>query len=542
MNLFESWSTRLLTVEQSASRRQNSDTRPNEGLSRFEFLLSEFVRKKEDLSRERLLALVEDKKKKVGGGYLNDQGALFLVAADLGVTLTYNVKALLKLNELNIDQKEVNSVARILSTGPPKKYTRENDSAIAFRARLIIYDETATSSVTLWDNKATLIATDPIFSPGNAIKISNAYVKEGLNGLPVINAGEQTTFELVGEGDANARLIPRLDQLVNSPESISGEKNGLIVAGRISSEIKRNDFQRKDGTQSFLYTFTLTSEKSTSQIRVVIWENHSPVFQKSSRDENVTFLNLRSRKGGIADTNLLELHGDETSIILERWRETQEWYRKSVTDILGSNSPSESVSGSLIRKNSVGSLPFVARIFCIALAVGGESAHALIIDSSRRKIVLNLLGDALSNARELQEDDVVICKPDSFDQVNLRATCSKKGSVFKVKSRREDIPKSSSLLSRIDKLESGNLVSVEVMTLTSSILKEIPTKEGIVKRAELSVADPTGEIKVYSWRNLARHLEKIPAGTKLSLKGLEVQTYEGRKFLLVKNYSEIRIN
>ena len=65
------------------------------------------------------------------------------------------------------------------------------------------------------------------------------------------------------------------------------------------------------------------------------------------------------------------------------------------------------------------------------------------------------------------------------------------------------------------------------MSLTDSVGREIQTKEGLVKRTELTVADHTGEIKVYGWRNLSKLIENCSAGDRVVLGAVEVQTHEG---------------
>ena len=50
------------------------------------------LEEKQDLNFEKLKRMIEEKKTKVGAGYLTDQGALFLVAADLGISLEKTLK------------------------------------------------------------------------------------------------------------------------------------------------------------------------------------------------------------------------------------------------------------------------------------------------------------------------------------------------------------------------------------------------------------------------------------------------------------------
>ena len=52
----------------------------------FKKMLEHVLEKKPEMSLEDLKELIEEKKRKIGAGYLTDQGALFLVAADLGIS------------------------------------------------------------------------------------------------------------------------------------------------------------------------------------------------------------------------------------------------------------------------------------------------------------------------------------------------------------------------------------------------------------------------------------------------------------------------
>ncbi len=72
------------------------------------------------MDRHQLLGLIQEKKAKVGGGYLTDQGALFLVASDLGVSVDYDHERPASISKLVSDQKTVTVVARLISIGVPR--------------------------------------------------------------------------------------------------------------------------------------------------------------------------------------------------------------------------------------------------------------------------------------------------------------------------------------------------------------------------------------------------------------------------------------
>ncbi len=500
------------------------------------------MQKKPELSREHVLDLVGQKKKTVGGGYLTDQGALFLVASDLGVMLSHTGSEK-RVREISLEQKEVSLHARILSLGPPRQFGGSDGSRRGLYSRLFVYDETGIIPITLWDKKASSVISDSSFAHGSPVKISRAFPKSTTSGAVSLSASEATLFDHIEESNSSARRIPTIDRKIIPPHMISEDLANAITKGKITSDVRRNTFRRKDNSDSFLHSFTISSiEDIVKATRVVIWENSSPAFQKLSKGEIVTLLNLRPRKVTFSGENVFELHGDDSTCILEKWQETSEWYRGLASSEIKDRAKSQPSIDTRNGQRLSSEAPFVARVLSIGNRGSETSIHCLLIDSSKRKISVTLSGDALEDLKEMSEDDVIVFRPESFDKINLKAASSKKGSMSKVRSKRDDIPNVYSLRTRLDKLENGTIVSVEVMSLSNSIAREIQTKDGLVKRTEVSTADPTGEIKVLAWRSLSRNLEKIKTGSKLALRAVEVQSYEGRRFLVLKNYSSVRVS
>ena len=58
------------------------------GSSEYEILLEKFLQEKPDLTREEVEEQIRQKKEKIGAGYLTDQGALYLIASDNGISLS----------------------------------------------------------------------------------------------------------------------------------------------------------------------------------------------------------------------------------------------------------------------------------------------------------------------------------------------------------------------------------------------------------------------------------------------------------------------
>ena len=61
-------------------------------MSEFDDLLQKLLDQKPELTRSDIEEQIKQKKEKIGAGYLTDQGALFLIASDYGVTLSEPLK------------------------------------------------------------------------------------------------------------------------------------------------------------------------------------------------------------------------------------------------------------------------------------------------------------------------------------------------------------------------------------------------------------------------------------------------------------------
>jgi replication factor A1 len=157
-------------------------------LSEFETLINKLLELKPEFSRSDIEEMIKQKKDKIGAGYLTDQGALFLIAADLEVALSEPLKVEMDIKDLYVGAKEVSLETRILNLAPPKQFTRKDGSPFLLR-NMTVYDIDSTASVKLWDEKANLPGIEEL-KPGDLVKIIKAYVKSDLNGRP--NRGVKT--------------------------------------------------------------------------------------------------------------------------------------------------------------------------------------------------------------------------------------------------------------------------------------------------------------------------------------------------------------
>jgi hypothetical protein len=520
--------------------------------TRFEALQRELLRLRPDISAEKIAQLVLDKKVKVGGGFLTDQGALFLVAADLGVTLKPALVDSVRLSDLQPEMNDLHLNTRVLSFGPPRMISRTAETLLGFSFRIVLYDLSSTLAMTVWNNNEAWKLILSTWRPGDGVRIKGAYTRTTKDGSRIsLFLSEKGSITRAEDQDQVISQIPSLSKRTVDLHQLRAIPQGtsVVVVGNVSSLVRTSQFRRKDGTDGSYTSFNLVSiEGDTNdslETRVILWDNSNPEFEKLRIKERVTLLNVRPKTSDFQGTKTLELHGDGTTDILEHWDQTKAWLQEKFSLVL-KRMPLGDKSGSVDNK-SQNPIPFIARVLSIGQSSIEEKKdlspfHLLLIDSSKRLISATILKDAAQYVGDLRVNDVLICKPDSFDHIGLKVSCVRKGSLAVVKPERNDIPKSSFLICTIEKLEPNSLVSLDCMILSITPSRDLQTKEGLVKRSEALLADPSGEIRLYAWRSLSKYLDGLSPGTRLWIHAVEVQSLEGKKFLVFKNYSRIEIS
>ncbi len=115
-------------------------------MSEFENLMSKLLEQKSELTKEDIEEQIKQKKEKIGAWYLTDQGALFLIASDYGITLSEPLKVEMELNDLYAGAKEISLEARVLNLSPAKQFSRKDGSPF-YLITMTVYDENSTESV-----------------------------------------------------------------------------------------------------------------------------------------------------------------------------------------------------------------------------------------------------------------------------------------------------------------------------------------------------------------------------------------------------------
>ena len=397
-------------------------------MSEFEELISKLLERVPELSRSVIEERINEKKEKVGAGYLTDQGAIFLVAADLGVTLEQSQSPEVAIKDLYIGAKEVTLKSRVLNISPTKQFTKKDGSSFSLRT-ITVYDNNSTASVKLWDEKANLPGIEEL-KPGDLIKIIKAYVKSDLTGAPTINIGSGASIE-TSQSESDIVLI---DSKITDVSEIKDDQKDLIISGTLGSAMSLLEFTNSKGKPSKALKFRLRGENK-NLVNVVLWGKDESILPKViTQDAKVKLFGVRTKTG----MQGLEIHGNDATIIeVEGDTEIQ---------------------------------PVIVRLLAIEKDQSGNTT-GLAIDKSKKLVRITDVTNAIGS---FVKDDILECMPSKIFGNTMQIDQDS----FVRKIDDGTVPTVAEIRTKITEVSEGNDYSVEAIVLKAPERKDIQTKKG----------------------------------------------------------------
>lgn len=469
-------------------------------------LIEEVIKQKPNMTKEEIISRIAAKKEAVGANYLTDRGAIFLVASECGATIGKPIKTDMAIKDIYSGASEITLEARVLSISPVKQYTRKDGEQGALRL-LSVYDSIDnTAGVKMWGDKANLPGLNEI-KPGDAVKISKAFVKEDMDGSLAIHVGSNSTVEPINEPH---RDIPDIKSIIKDASTIPNDKeaSNLAVSGVMEGDITLFEYtKRQTGEAATALKLRLRGNDGTAK-RVVLWgKNMSSVPKKIvSTTPKVTLLGVSTRKGQQQD---IEIHGNESSqLVIE---------------------DSDVGSGD---GNSNGAIdPIIVRIIAKPPATDnnrgdGTRQPILAVDANRR---IYSIMDTAQMSVAYNEGEIVECMP-----AQIHGTKVTIDSTSFIRNADGDestmiMPTLSDVITNMSDADpDGGLYCIGCIILNESERREIQTKNGdLVYLAEIGIGDGSGESVLKAWRDQSRMFDDCKMGAKYVVAGVRAQQSMG---------------
>ena len=398
-------------------------------MSEFDTLVDKLLEQKPELTRGDIEEQIKHKKEKIGAGYLTDQGALFLIASDFGISLSGPLKVEMSLKDLYAGAKEISLETRVLNVSPAKQFSRKDGSPFYLRT-MTVYDTNSTASVKLWDDKANLPGIENI-KPGDLIKIIKAYVKSDLNGSPTINIGSGSNIELTD----NKSEIPTIDKITKDISELQEGQKDLVITGIIDGVVSSMEFTNSRGLPGKALRMRLKGKEGNA-MRVVLWgKDVGDIPNMISQNAKVRLLGVNIKNGNQG----LEIHGNDSTVIeIEGGKEAE---------------------------------PVITRILSIVTTENGKN---MILGVDNKKNIYNITDN--SNSTSIcKESDVIECMP---SKVYGNSVTLDSNSFVRKLENDESIPSLSQIRTKINEVKADGNYCIESIVLKIPERREIQTKSG----------------------------------------------------------------
>ena len=496
----------------------------------FKKMIESVLQKKPEISAEDVRELIDEKKRKIGAGYLTDQGALFLVAADLGVSFENNQSNLTSIKDLYIGANDVNLSARIINIYPIRKYTRKDSNEEIQNRTLTIYDKDSSIKLRLWDQHVSF-PEDYEVKPGDLIKISHGYAKSGLDNKPIINLGAKGLIEKNRDSnndDDNNLEIPLLDSLSKTIDEIKEPIDNIIVTGILSANPRVSRYVNFRNEQGKSLHIPLSNEEGTKTIRSIIWNiNEDKIPGIFTQGSKVKLIGVKVKQGNPQYSNEeFEIHGDEGTII----------QLQQIKSIDGGNitDKDEEFDGGkvVVLKILSSGTEFESSVNENFLAINKENKDfiSLVVDPRliEEKIYPGIIIEGIPN--RVFGNVIYFTDESSY----LRIVTETYESSF---------PQDSEIETKIKNIQvSEKPYIVEAIILQAPNTSNITTKSGEdISVSETLIGDDTGEIRLTGWREQSSKIAKLNVGDRVKILGAVAgMGRENRIEVTLKPFTEIR--
>ncbi len=467
-------------------------------MSESDDLLNKLLEQRPELTKAEVEEKIQQKKDKIGAGYLTDQGAIFLIAADYGISLTETKKTELSLKDLYAGAKDIQLMARVLSVTPTKNLTRKDGSPLYLRI-ITIYDADATADVKIWDDNANLPVFDTL-KPGDLVKIEKAYVKSEFDGALAIHMGTGANIEAT-ENDAGNN-IPGIDSVTKDVSELTKDDRDIVVTGINDGLIAEMQFTSSKGRPGKALKMRLKGKDGTTSLRVVLWgqdESSIPNIVSSTAKVKLIGVKVKSTETG------MEIHGNEGTVI----------------EIEGSKDAE----------------PVITRILA-KIDTASDKNFILAVDKDKK--IFNITDTANVTNGMCVEGDIIECMPTKIYGNSM--TLDGNSFVRKLDGDEANaLPTIAELRTKINDISADITCCLEGIILKISDRREIQTKSGeTVALSEMFIEDDTGQIWVKGWRDKAIEIDQCQLGEIVSIVGISARPgYEGKLELTLNAFSRI---
>ncbi len=268
------------------------------------------------LSKNEIQTLVEEKKEELKG-LISDEGALFVIAKELGVDVASENQELLNdvelsISDITVNMKNIVLVGRIKDIYNVNSFNKSNGET-GYVGAFMLHDKTGDIRVVLWDNQVSIFK-DERFGKNEIVKILNGTAKNGRYGGIEIHVGGFSKIHLAPE-DVDYKKFPKIKEEFVKIQNINENSGTITTEGKVMNRFPTKEFTRKDGQIGRVSSIVLRD--STSKIRITFWNEDIEKIENVEVGNFIALTNLSPRKSNFAE-NRIDVHATSLTKITKK--------------------------------------------------------------------------------------------------------------------------------------------------------------------------------------------------------------------------------
>lgn len=260
----------------------------------------------ESISEDELKERIRKKIQSVGG-LLSEEGALLLIAGELGVNIedTPKEKKHFFISDIVDGMQNIDISGRIMRIFDVNVFQRKTGTEGRVQ-NIIIADNTGSIRIVFWDDQIEKLNQ---FKRGDIVTIRNGYLRKGFNNEFEISLGKEGVIS----GGSESPDYPTINYVKLKIRDIEDKMNNIDVTGRISTIFGIREFAKKDGSIGKVGSFMIMDD--TGEIRVTLWDKKAELLNSLVKNDLITIENAYSKMGlNSVDLNL----GFSSNIVVEK--------------------------------------------------------------------------------------------------------------------------------------------------------------------------------------------------------------------------------
>lgn len=268
---------------------------------------------KTGLSKKEIQKRMEEKKLALKG-LISDEGALFIVAKELGVEIQNKNKITsekieINISDISLNMKNLSLIGRIRETYPVNNFTRK-DGTLGLVGSFLLHDSTGDIRIVLWDEKTKIIEND-YFQKNELVKIINANVRMGRYNEKEVHLGRNGRI-ILSPDDVDYKKYPEIKEQLISIKDINLNLRSITISGEISQIYPKHEFKRTDGETGKVRSLVIGD--STGIITVTFWNQDVEKLSEYNLGDFVNISNLYPKQNN-RNPEKIDLYFGKTSQI-----------------------------------------------------------------------------------------------------------------------------------------------------------------------------------------------------------------------------------